>query len=114
MRFFARPYPRRHLRLKARSFWVGLGPPGDEMIFQYGVCWFLGGRALRTLVLAVLTVAPLCAQPGADIVLILRTNCLACHSDKTLTSGLSLETRESIVRGGNRGADPKLILAAVQ
>ena len=30
-------------------------------------------------------------------------NCLACHSEKMLTSGLSLETRESILRGGNRG-----------
>jgi mono/diheme cytochrome c family protein len=35
---------------------------------------------------------------------ILRTNCIACHSEKNLTSGLSLETRESILRGGNRGA----------
>ncbi len=34
---------------------------------------------------------------------ILRTNCLACHTDKTLTSGLSLESREAILRGGNRG-----------
>ena len=34
---------------------------------------------------------------------VLRNNCLACHSDKSLTSGLSLETRESILRGGNRG-----------
>jgi len=35
---------------------------------------------------------------------ILRTNCIACHSEKTLTSGLSLETRDSILKGGNRGA----------
>ena len=34
---------------------------------------------------------------------ILRNNCFACHTDKNLTSGLSLETRESILRGGNRG-----------
>ena len=34
---------------------------------------------------------------------ILRNNCIACHAGKTLTSGLSLETRESILRGGNRG-----------
>ena len=35
---------------------------------------------------------------------ILRNNCLGCHSDRKLTSGASLETRESILRGGNRGA----------
>ena len=34
---------------------------------------------------------------------ILRNNCFACHTDKALTSGLSLETREAILRGGNRG-----------
>ena len=45
---------------------------------------------------------------------ILRTNCLACHSDKTLTSGLSLETRESILKGGNRGPAEKFIMEAVR
>ena len=39
---------------------------------------------------------------------ILRANCLACHSDKSLTSGLSLETRESILKGGNRGPSVQL------
>jgi len=34
---------------------------------------------------------------------ILRTNCIACHSEKNISSGLSVETKESIVRGGNRG-----------
>ena len=34
---------------------------------------------------------------------ILRNNCFACHTDKALTSGLSLETRDAILRGGNRG-----------
>ncbi|MCC6539141.1 MAG: DUF1553 domain-containing protein [Bryobacterales bacterium] len=34
---------------------------------------------------------------------ILRNNCLGCHSDRKLTSGVSVETRESILRGGNRG-----------
>src|ERR1700752_3053861 len=34
---------------------------------------------------------------------ILRANCIACHSEKNITSGLSVETKESIVRGGNRG-----------
>ena len=34
---------------------------------------------------------------------VLRANCIACHSEKNINSGLSLETRESILRGGNRG-----------
>ena len=34
---------------------------------------------------------------------ILRNNCFACHSDKNVNSGLSVETRESLLRGGNRG-----------
>jgi mono/diheme cytochrome c family protein len=34
---------------------------------------------------------------------ILRNNCFACHTAKSLTSGLSLETREAILHGGNRG-----------
>lgn len=34
---------------------------------------------------------------------VLRANCLSCHSEKNVTSGLSLETRESMLRGGNRG-----------
>ena len=45
---------------------------------------------------------------------VLRNNCLACHSDKNVTSGLSLQSRDAIVRGGNRGADPKVILEAVR
>jgi mono/diheme cytochrome c family protein/choline kinase len=35
---------------------------------------------------------------------ILRTNCYACHTDKNVNSGLSVETRESLLKGGNRGA----------
>ncbi len=34
---------------------------------------------------------------------VLRTNCLACHSDKSMSSGFSLESKESILKGGNRG-----------
>lgn len=34
---------------------------------------------------------------------ILRAKCWACHSEQNINSGLSLETRESILRGGNRG-----------
>ena len=34
---------------------------------------------------------------------VLRTNCIPCHSEKNQSSGLSLETRDSITKGGNRG-----------
>jgi hypothetical protein len=34
---------------------------------------------------------------------LLRSNCVACHSGKNVTSGFSLDSRESILRGGNRG-----------
>ena len=58
-------------------------------------------------------------QPGvaffeSTIKPILRTNCLACHSENNLSSGLSLETRESILHGGNRGPGPDHILAAIR
>lgn len=69
---------------------------------------------MRPVLWAVLAAGPLVAQTPGDAVSILRANCVACHSDKNLTSGLSLETRESILRGGNRGSDPKQILHAVK
>src|SRR5688572_12171536 len=63
-------------------------------------------RILPTLLLAVAT---LTGNEGVDfykqsVEPVLRSNCVACHSEKSPTSGLSLETRESILRGGNRGA----------
>jgi mono/diheme cytochrome c family protein len=52
---------------------------------------------------------------------VLRANCAACHSGKVLTSGFSLDTRESMLRGGNRGpavvpGDPEksLLLTALR
>jgi hypothetical protein len=52
---------------------------------------------------------------------VLRTNCFACHSGKNRMSGFSLDTRESVLHGGNRGAavvpgdpDKSLLLAAVR
>ena len=45
---------------------------------------------------------------------ILKANCLACHSDKSPASGLSLQSREMLLRGGNRGADPRVIAEAVK
>ena len=76
----------------------------------------------RLLLLALSAVLQLSAQTTSvsvahfetNVLPVLRTNCLACHSAKTLTSGLSLQSRDSIVRGGNRGSDPKLILEAIK
>jgi hypothetical protein len=60
---------------------------------------------LKSLALVVSTSA-LMAQPSffeTKVQPVLRANCIACHSEKNINSGLSLETRESILRGGNRG-----------
>ncbi len=62
---------------------------------------------------------PVFAQTGAEsfettVLPTLRTQCWACHSDKNLTSGLSLQSRDMITRGGNRGTDPKVILEAIK
>ncbi|MEO7652545.1 MAG: DUF1549 domain-containing protein, partial [Bryobacteraceae bacterium] len=35
---------------------------------------------------------------------ILKNNCLGCHNSRNRSSGLSLETREAALAGGNRGA----------
>ncbi|MEO7651794.1 MAG: PSD1 and planctomycete cytochrome C domain-containing protein [Bryobacteraceae bacterium] len=45
---------------------------------------------------------------------ILRANCIACHTDKNPSSGLSLESQQSILRGGNRGPAPKIIGEAIR
>lgn len=45
---------------------------------------------------------------------ILRANCWGCHSEANTTSGLSLQTRESILRGGNRGPSVDIILNAAR
>jgi hypothetical protein len=50
----------------------------------------------------------------ASVLPVLRTKCFACHADSNLTSGLSLQSREMILKGGNRGADPQLIVKAVR
>ncbi len=77
---------------------------------------------------AVVSLAACGAAQTADVAFyeatirpILRSNCFACHTDKTLTSGLSLETREAILRGGNRGpavnkneAGASMLLAAIR
>src|SRR5450755_2292224 len=48
-----------------------------------------------------------------DVKPVLR-GCWGCHSEKITSSGLSLERRSSILKGGNRGANPQLIIDAVK
>ena len=76
---------------------------------------------LRQVILVAFAASSLCAQQQTGVAFfestvrpILRTNCQACHSEKNLSSGLSLETRESILKGGNRGPGPDHIVAAVR
>ena len=40
--------------------------------------------------------------------------CWACHSETVTSGGLSLQTRAAILKGGNRGANPQLIVDAVK
>ena len=40
--------------------------------------------------------------------------CWGCHSESLTSGGLSLERRASIVKGGNRGAHPRIIIDAVK
>lgn len=68
---------------------------------------------MRLAALAFAAAASLLAQQPEPL-RVLQRNCWGCHSEKKLTSGLSLETRESILRGGNRGPADKLILGAVR
>ncbi len=80
-------------------------------------------RAFPAQALLSLAVAlPLAAQNAGDglalfestVRPVLRTSCLPCHSDKKLTSGLSLETLDSIRKGGNRGPAAENIVAAIR
>jgi len=50
--------------------------------------------------------ATLAAQPDYEkqVLPVLRANCFACHSGKNVMSGLTLESREGLEHGGNRGS----------
>ena len=59
-----------------------------------------------------ITIGAVCASPllaqtsgsKPEAVPLLRTNCLPCHSRQNHSSGLSLDSREEILLGGNRGS----------
>jgi hypothetical protein len=60
----------------------------------------------------VLAAAPLTAQSGQELFEsrvrpLLKANCLACHSERNATNGLALDSREAILKGGNRGPAAK-------
>ena len=67
--------------------------------------------------LVLLTAAATFAQEPVDfdtqVKPVLRS-CIGCHSEVLTSSGLSLERRASILKGGNRGANPQLIVDAVK
>jgi mono/diheme cytochrome c family protein len=75
----------------------------------------------RMLWVAALLLSPAAATAADDGAALLRTNCLSCHSAKTSSSSLSLETRDAILRGGKRGPaaqpgkpDDSLLVQAVR
>src|SRR5262245_45079710 len=44
---------------------------------------------------------------GPDAVTLLRTNCSPCHGHQNRSSGLSMDSRDEILQGGNRGPSLK-------
>ena len=58
---------------------------------------------LRIINLAVLAVAVARGQSAERAVSLLSQKCLACHNEKKASSGLSVETRASMLTGGARG-----------
>ncbi|MFN8939996.1 MAG: PSD1 and planctomycete cytochrome C domain-containing protein [Acidobacteriota bacterium] len=74
---------------------------------------------LKILLLAALVLHAAAQTPDAqffesEVRPILRANCWGCHSEANTTSGLSLQTRESILRGGNRGPAAAILLDATR
>ncbi len=72
------------------------------------LCFFM------VLALAAVAQVPDAQFFDAQVRPILRANCYGCHSEANSTSGLSLQTRDSILRGGNRGASLDIILNAAR
>src|SRR5436305_10094231 len=60
-------------------------------------CW------KKVLTLGIVAATIVCAQPQQPAVSLLARKCLACHNDKTSSSGLSLESRAAVLTGGARG-----------
>ena len=56
----------------------------------------------------------LTAQDGAEALAILKKSCAGCHNVNSMSSGLSLDSKEAILQGGNRGPAAAVIVAAVK
>src|SRR5262245_39686356 len=63
----------------------------------------------------------LSAQAPPEAVAVLKSSCLACHNQQNRSSGLAMDTRDSLVQGGNRGPaakagapDDSLLIQAVE
>ena len=71
------------------------------------------------MLMLLLTAVALAQEPRAtldfdkEVKPILR-GCWGCHSEPVASSGLSLERRASLLKGGNRGPNPQLIVDAVK
>ena len=61
-----------------------------------------------------LAAVSLTAQDGAEALGILKKSCAGCHNVNSMNSGLSLDSKEAILKGGNRGPAAALIVAAVK
>jgi hypothetical protein len=61
-----------------------------------------------------LVALPLVAQDGAEAIAILKKNCAGCHNANSVNGGLALDSKEAILKGGNRGPAAPVILAAVK
>src|SRR5437867_220480 len=85
--------------------------PGRALAQSAGIASMLRDMShVAAAALLLLAAAPLCAQQDAGSVFensvqpLLKTNCLPCHNQRNRSSGLALDSRESMLAGGNRGA----------
>ena len=61
-----------------------------------------------------LAAIPLTAQDGAEALAILKKNCSGCHNVNSVNGGLALDSKEAILKGGNRGPAAPILIAAVK
>lgn len=61
-----------------------------------------------------LAAVPLVAQDGAEAIAILKKNCAGCHNVNSVNGGLALDSKEAILKGGNRGPAAPVILEAIK
>ncbi|MFN9754169.1 MAG: DUF1549 domain-containing protein, partial [bacterium] len=61
-----------------------------------------------------LAALPLVAQDGAEALAVLKKNCAGCHNVNSVNGGLALDSKEAILKGGNRGPAAPILVAAVK